>query len=88
MKTVEPLNGHIFVRPIKETKQVGGIDLTSKYDEQDRYRKAEVVFVDADLPLDCCDIVLYDKHNGEGFQVNGELLTVLHVSNIVGKCEK
>ena len=88
MSSIVPMNGHIFVRPIQETKQVGGIDLTSKYDEQDRFKKGEVVFVDENLPLECCDIVLYDKNNGDGFQVNGELLTVLTASNIVGKCEK
>ena len=88
MQVIEPMNGHIFVRPIKETKQVGGLDMITKSDEQDRFRKAEVVYADAELPVECCDVVLYDKHNGDGFQVNGELLTVLHVNNIVGKCER
>ncbi len=82
------MNGYLFIRPIKETKQVGKIDLISRVDEQDRYTKGEVVFVDESLPLECCDIILYDKSNGDGHQVNGELLTALHVKNIIGKCEK
>ena len=82
MKDIEPKNGHVFVRPIPETKEVGGIELITKLDEQDRYRKAEVVFTEE--PLKCCDIVLYDKANGHGFQFNNELLTVLHLRDIVG----
>lgn len=88
MKVVNPMNGNVFIRPLKETKQTGGLDLISKYDEQDRYSKGEVVFSDSKLPIECCDILMYDKNNGHGFQINGELLTVLHISNIIGVYEK
>ena len=30
MKEIEPKNGHVFVRPIAETKEVGGIELITK----------------------------------------------------------
>ena len=82
MRGIEPKNGHVFIRPIKETKEVGGIELISKIDEQDRYSKAEVVF--AEEPLKPSDIILYDKSNGHGFQFNDELLTVLHIRDVVG----
>ena len=82
MSKIKPLNGHIFIRPIKETKQVGGIDLISSVDEQDRYSKAEVVFAESIVSEG--DIILYDKSNGHGYQHEQELLTVLHVGNIVG----
>ena len=84
MNKVEPMNGNVFIRPIAETKKTGGLELISSIDEQDRYSKAEVVFTEAGGPLKCCDIILYDKSNGHGFQINDELLTVLHVSNVVG----
>lgn len=88
MNKVEPMNGFVFVQPIRETKKAGGLDLISKYDEVDRYSKAEVVFVDKDLPLKCCDIIMYDKSNGHGFQFNKDLLTVLHIRDIVGVYEE
>lgn len=82
MNKVEPMNGHIFIRPIQETKKSGGLELISNLDEQDRYSKAEIVF--AGDVLNEGDIVLYDKSNGHGFQINNELLTVLHISSVVG----
>lgn len=78
------MNGFVFVRPIKETKKAGGLELIAKLDEQDRFSKAEVVFAEVDGPLAEGDIVLYDKNNGHGFQFNEELLTVLNLHNIVG----
>ena len=82
MKTVRPLNGYLFIRPIKETKTTGGLELISKLDEQDRYSKAEVVFCGE--VLNEGDIILYDKNNGHGFQINDELLTVLRLGDVVG----
>ena len=86
MKTVKPHNGYIFVRPIKETKTTGGLELISKIDEQDRYSKAEVVF--AEDTVQPGETILYDRSNGFGFQINDELLTVLHLGNIIGVCEE
>ena len=82
MSEVRTMNGFVFIRPIKETKEVGGIDMITKIDEQDRYSKAEVVFTTD--PLKCSDIILYDKANGNGYQHNDELLTVLHVTDVIG----
>lgn len=81
---VEPMNGFLFVRPIRETKETGGLELISKIDEQDRFAKGEVVFADANGPLKPGVVVLYDKNNGHGFQINNELLTVLNDFHIVG----
>ena len=78
------MNGWVFIRPIAETKQTGGLDLIAKFDEQDRYSKAEVVFAQEGSPLKCCDIILYDKHNGHGYQYESELLTVLATVDVVG----
>lgn len=83
---IEPLNNHVFVKPIKETKKVGMVDMITKYDEQDRYNKAEVVVSDPNVPLECCDIILYDKHNGHEFQSDDSgMLTVLHARDVVAK---
>ena len=82
MSEVRTMNGHLFIRPIADTKEVGGLEMITKIDEQNRYSKAEVVF--ATDPLKCCDIILYDKANGHGYQHEDELLTVLHVSNVIG----
>ena len=84
MRGIEPMNGWIFIRPIAETKSTGGLELIAKYDEQDRYSKAEVVFAQEDSPLKCCDIILHDKSNGHGFQHEGEMLTVLRLGDVVG----
>ena len=86
MNKIEQKNGHVFVRPLKETKKTGGLELISKLDEQDRYSKAEVVFCEE--VLNEGDIILYDKNNGHGFQINDELLTVLRLGDVVGVCEE
>lgn len=84
MKDIKPLNGNIFLLPIKETKQVGGIDLTAKLDEDDRYRKGEVIYSCDTTPVVPGDILLYDKNNGFGFQHGDHFYTVLHIGNIKG----
>lgn len=78
------MNGYLFVSPVQETKQVGGIDLISKLDEEDRYCKAVVKFTDPNLPLKENDMILYDKNNGHQYQYQDELLTVLRVVDVVG----
>ena len=83
MKVI-PMNGHIFVAPLRETKTIAGVDLIAKFDEEDRYRKATVIFVDEQLPLKEGDVVLYDGSNGHGFHHEDKLLTVLTHHNIVG----
>ena len=82
---VTPFNGNIFVLPIRETKQTGGLDLISRLDEEDRYVTGEVIYACELTPLTSGDIVLYDKSNGHGYQDDDSLLTVLHISNITGK---
>lgn len=80
---VHPMNGYIFIKKITETKKVGGLDVITAYDSQDRYKKGKVKYV-ADL-LEEGDIVLYDELNGHDFQdEDGELLTVLHLKNVIG----
>ena len=82
---IQAMNNHVFVEPIKETKQVGGLDLISKYDEEDRYCKATVIYVDDTLPLSSGNVILYDKNNGHDFQDDdGKLLRVLHARDVVG----
>lgn len=81
---ITPMNGHIFVRHIKETKKVGGLDLIGKIDDEDRYSKAEVVYAEEHGPLSIGSIVLFDKNNGHDFQDEDEMLRVLHLGNIVG----
>lgn len=82
---INPLNSHLFVKPVKETKKVGGVDLITQYDEQDRYHKAVVKYADETLPLEVEDIILYDKHNGHEFQSDDGMLTVLHARDIIAK---
>lgn len=84
MKDIKAMNGSVFVLPIRETKQVGGYDLISKTDEQDRYIKGEVIFACEHTPLEKGDVVLYDKSNGFKYQHDKDLLTVLGVGAIVG----
>lgn len=80
---IEPQNGYIFIKPVKETKQVGGIDMISMYDEEDRYRKGLVVYACSSTPIKPEHIVLYDFSNGFGFQDGDDLLTVLRAGDVV-----
>ena len=81
---IKAMNGNLFIKEVKETKKVGGLDLISKIDEQDRYKKAEVVYACETTPLSPGDIVLYDGNNGFQYQHDTELLRVLHILDIVG----
>lgn len=81
---IVPMNGHIFVKHISETKKVGELDLISQIDDQDRYSKAEVIYAEEFGPLKVGAVVLYDKSNGHDFQDEDDMLKVLHLSNIVG----
>jgi len=85
MEKLELMNNHLACRPIRETKTVGGAELITKTDVQNRYSKGEVVYVDANLPLNVGDVVLYDKNNGDSLHINNELITVLAIANIVGR---
>lgn len=82
------MNYHIFVRYLKETKKIGGIDLITKIDEEDRYYKAEVVFSDESTPLKPGMKILFDKMNGHQYQHGDEMLVVLHAKDVVGILEK
>lgn len=84
MKVIEGLNGHIYVTPIKETKQIGGLDLISKFDQDDRYGQAEVVYTDPKSPIEEGMIVVYDKSNSNFHQFGDEKLLVLQINTLQG----
>lgn len=81
---IKAMNGYVFVKPIKETKTAGGVNLIAAFDEEDRYIKGEVYYACEHTPLEKGDVVLFDKNNGFKYDYKGELLTVIQVGTIVG----
>ncbi len=65
------------------TKTKGGLLLTDSHKEDVRFKEAEVVSVGEDVKgLECCDIVLYDKHAGNGLEHKGELYKVIKAQDV------
>jgi co-chaperonin GroES (HSP10) len=67
-----------------ETKKVGGLLLTEKLDEDNRYLKATVISSGDKIDfIKKGDIVYYDKHAGHGISLNDKLYQVIRIKDVV-----
>ncbi len=82
---MQAINYYLIVDKIKEApKTVGGLELTEKQNNDNRYLKASVVSVGNLVPeVKENDIIRYDKHAGHGIEVNEKLLYVIKAQDVV-----
>jgi len=79
------INQYVIVEIIKEEpKKVGGLILTEKLDEDNRYIKATVISVGNLVEeIKEKDVVYYDKHAGHGVQHKDILYQVIRAGDVV-----
>jgi|TARA_R110000822_G_scaffold300431_1_gene423806 co-chaperonin GroES (HSP10) len=82
---MQAVNYYLVVEKIKEEpRTVGGLILTEKLDEENRYIKATVIskgnLVEG---IDDKSIVYYDKHAGHGVRWKEKLLQVIKIQDVV-----
>jgi co-chaperonin GroES (HSP10) len=67
-----------------ETKKVGGLLLTEKLDEDNRYLKATVISSGDRIDfIKKGDTIYYDKHAGHGISLNDKLYQVIRIKDVV-----
>jgi len=82
---MQAVNDYVIVDKIKEEpKKVSGLLLTDETDEDNRYKKANIISVGNDAPIvKKGDVIYYDKHAGHDIGYNDELYRVIRVRDIV-----
>ena len=82
---MQAVNDYVIVDKIKkEPKKVGGLLLTDETDEDNRYKKANVVSAGNDVSVvKENDIVFYDKHAGHDIGYGDKMFRVIRARDIV-----
>ena len=82
---MKAINDYVIVDKIKEEpKKIGGLILTDKTDEDNRYKKANIISVGNEVKIvKEGDIIFYDKHAGHDIGYNNELYRVIRSRDIV-----
>jgi len=82
---MKAVNYYIIIDLIKdEPKKVGGLILTEKTDEDNRYLKAKVISVGNLVEgIKEEDVVYYDKHAGHGIQHKNKFYGVIKQQDVV-----
>jgi co-chaperonin GroES (HSP10) len=82
---MKAINYYLVLEKIKEQpKNIGGIEMLDKYDQDTRYGKAKVVTVGDKIDvIKPNDVVWYDKHSGHGIQFDDKLYYVVNLGDIV-----
>tara|TARA_R100001015_G_C4624112_1_gene182143 strand:+ start:134 stop:391 length:258 start_codon:yes stop_codon:yes gene_type:complete len=82
---MQAVNDYVIVDRIKEEpKKVSGLLLTDDTDEDNRYKKANIISVGNDVPIvKNGDVVYYDKHAGHDIGYNNEMYRVIRARDIV-----
>ena len=82
---MKAVNHYLIIKKDKvKPKKVGGLILTEKLDEDNRYIKANVISVGNLVEgVKDGDTIHYDKHAGHGIQYKDKLYFVIKVSDIV-----
>ena len=66
---MKAVNYYLVVENIKESKKIGGLEVTDDLDEDNRYTKAKVISIGNLVEgIKENDIVYYDKHAGHSIQ--------------------
>ena len=82
---MKAVNYYLIIEKIKdEPTKVGGLILTEKTDEDNRYSKAKVISVGNLVEgINVDDIIHYDKHAGHGIQHKDKFYYVIKNIDVV-----
>ena len=82
---MQAINDYVIVDIIKEEpKKVSGLILTDETDEDNRYKKANIISVGNLVEgVKEGDVIYYDKHAGHDIGYNDELYKVIRMRDIV-----
>tara|TARA_Y100000401_G_scaffold69189_1_gene55416 strand:+ start:220 stop:474 length:255 start_codon:yes stop_codon:yes gene_type:complete len=81
---MKAVNYYLVVENIKESKKIGGLEVTDDLDEDNRYTKAKVISVGNLVEgIKENDIVFYDKHTGHSIQYKDILYYVIKIGDVV-----
>ena len=82
---MQAVNDYVIVDKKKEgPKKVGGLILTDKTDETNRYRKANVISIGNDVPIvNKGDVIYYDAIAGHDIAYNDTMYRVIRARDIV-----
>jgi co-chaperonin GroES (HSP10) len=80
------VNHYVLVQKHKiETKKVAGLEITDKFDSDNRYLKATVISVGNQVKdvIKEGEVVYYDRHAGHAMDHEGENYQVITIGDIV-----
>ena len=81
---MKAVNYYLVVENIKESKKIGGLEVTDDLDEDNRYTKAKVISIGNLVEgIKESDIVFYDKHAGHSIQYKDILYYVNKIADVV-----
>jgi len=82
---MQAINEFVIVDKIKEgPKKVGGLILTDKTDEENRYKKANIISLGQDVPIvKKGDVIYYDRHAGHDISYKDKVYRVIRARDIV-----
>ena len=82
---MQAINEYVIVDKIKEgPKKVGGLILTDKTDEENRYKKANIISLGQDVPVvKKGDVIYYDRHSGHDISYKDKVYRVIRARDIV-----
>ena len=82
---MQAINDYVIVDKIKEEpKKISGLILTDETDQDNRYKKANIISVGNEVKIvKEGDIIFYDKHAGHDIGYNDELYRVIRMRDIV-----
>ena len=82
---MQAINDYVIVDKIKDgPKKVSGLILTDKTDEDNRYKKANIISTGEMVEVvKEGDVIFYDKHAGHDIGYNDKLYRVIRMRDIV-----
>ena len=82
---MQAINDYVIVDKIKDgPKKVSGLILTDETDEDNRYKKANIISTGEMVEVvKEGDVIFYDKHAGHDIGYNDELYRVIRMRDIV-----
>ena len=81
---MKAVNYYLVVENIKESKKIGGLEVTDDLDEDNRYTKAKVISIGNLVEgIKESDIVFYDKHAGHSIHYIDILYYVNKIGDVV-----
>ena len=82
---MKAIGHYVIIDEIKEAvKKVGGLELTDAHTDDIRYIKAKVISVGTLVKgVEADDVILFDRHQGHGIELNDKFYKVIQEGNIV-----